>query len=133
MRRPAWRAVLVTVLALASVALFAREVIPALGDADPRSFARDVGSELARVPTWAWWLIINLAIGCWVALAHVDELEHPRRAIALTVRGAGVVLFGVVGFLIFGVLWLVERLEKAAMRARREADGDRPRRSRAAP
>jgi hypothetical protein len=128
-RSSAWRSTLYSVLVLVSLAWFAYEAIPAIAAADPRSFVRDVWGELSRVPTWAWWLIVNLAIGCWVALSHVDELDHPRRVVALTVRGAGVVVFGVIGIFVFGVLWLVERLETAGMRARQAADGDHAERS----
>jgi hypothetical protein len=84
-------------------------------------------NEMARVPGWAWWAMGNLAIGCWISLAHITELQHERRGVELSVRGMIVFAFSVVGVFVLLCLAFVAWLERVAFEARRAADGSNDR------
>jgi hypothetical protein len=63
---------------------------------------------------WLWWLVINLAFGCYAALREVPELEpHAARpALRFALRVGILLLCAAVGVILYGVLRLVSALER---------------------
>jgi hypothetical protein len=75
------------------------------------AFLRDVLSELAFVPVWAWWVITCLACALWGALMQVPELTTDRRSTTFAARSAALIVAAAVGILVPLYLWLAEWLE----------------------
>ena len=71
---------------------------------------------LSALPFWAWWILVNLTVGTWVALAQIPELDARKRSVAVSVRLA--LLFGLmcVGVLVAVAIWLVEHIEAKTFR-----------------
>ncbi|MHB1297264.1 MAG: hypothetical protein ACYC0B_01945 [Gemmatimonadaceae bacterium] len=63
---------------------------------------------------WLWWLVINLAFGCYAMLKEVPELEpHSAAPAARVALRVGILaICALLGVLVYGALLVVRALEE---------------------